>query len=61
MSDFRIFQGRASNQTIECTEIILLLRELDGAFPPEDRNGTSLDRVFLREAENTFLYQNGNI
>lgn len=59
ISEFKIFQGRASNQTVECTEIILLLRELDVAFLPEDKNGTSLYRVFLGEAKNAFLHQNG--
>lgn len=61
ISDFRIFQGRASNWTIDCKEIILLLRGSDDAFLPEDTNGTFLYRVFLGEAGNAFLHQNGNI
>lgn len=61
LSDFKIFQGRASNQTIEHTEMFLLLREADGGFLPEDKNGTFLYRVFLGRSKNIFLHQNGNI
>lgn len=61
LSEFEVFQGRASNQTIKLTEMFLLLRELKGGFLPEDKNGTFLDRVFLGRGKNIFLHQNGNI
>lgn len=37
LSDFEVFQGRASNQMVEHTEMFLLLREPDGDFLPEEK------------------------